>query len=318
MYSYVLCIGMCRLYLLVLFVLVCIVCMYLYLQDGCVLIVMVCIGIYCTYWNVLHVSASMYSIHAVSIKMHTITEQYISILTIHINTENYIPTMYSCSATAGLDCIEPENLHLLIFVRIPFLIHAKYIPSTCQYMRVHANTNQYWILRGWNPYASPGGNTCDYIPNNSEYIQIQAKYMQTRAKSEPAKHADLSHLYSDFACICIYLHVFACIWYVLVCILQTQYRPILSEYWPMEEFMSLKLCVIGFACIGINAHALFCIVLYWHVLVHMKWHGAPLPWWRDRVHDKHLQIHTSPARETMTKEQTRSRAYKPKFVQRCL
>ena len=65
MYSYVLCIGMYFLYMLVSCVLVCIVGMCLYLQPSgqvcidCNGMYWNVISMYCTYWNVLHVSASM-------------------------------------------------------------------------------------------------------------------------------------------------------------------------------------------------------------------------------------------------------------------
>ena len=46
------------------------------------------------------------------------------------------------------------------------------------------------------------------------------------------------------------------------CLYTTNTIPTNTDQWK-------NLCVIGFACIGMYAHVLFCIVVYWHVLIHM-------------------------------------------------
>ena len=41
------------------------------------------------------------------------------------------------------------------------------------------------------------------------------------------------------------------------------------KHMPTNTDQWKNLCVIGFACIGMYAHVLFCIVVYQQVLIHM-------------------------------------------------
>ena len=134
----------------------------------------------------------------------------------------------------------------------------KYMPihtNTCQYIQIHANTNQDWIQIGMKPVCFKGGK---YIQLHTNTCWIHANTCQIQTGET---YGFRPRLYSDFACILMYSHVFACFWSVLICILQTRYQPILDKW--------RNLFVIGLACIGIYAYVLFCIAVYWHILIHL-------------------------------------------------
>ena len=89
--------------------------------------------------------------------------------------------------------------------------------------------------------------------------KIHAKYMLIQTVYINRFHP---HLYSDSVCISMYLPVYVFIEQVLVCILQTQYWPILTQW--------RKTCLIGSARISTYNYVLKWIEMYWHVLTLMS------------------------------------------------
>ena len=140
--------------------------------------------------------------------IHTITYKYTPCIPVHTDTNQYNHNKFFHMVSIGLYCVRSIQTNT-----------CQYMPNTCQYMPI-LNTNGDETRR-----VSRGAihaNTNKYIPIHTNYrpntYQILANpYLLTLRVLPPFVFR-----------IGMYWHVFGMYEHVLVCTLQTQYRPILT------------------------------------------------------------------------------------------